>query len=362
MYAVSDRFLAAITESHVPITEVQLFRTDGIVETLPHTGGTVTVDRGSQCRRTCSVTIDDVSLVPQSAADKLATYGARLRIARGVPFSDGTSELVPLGVFRLDEAGGDVDEGPVTLLGKSLECVIGDDKFTAPYRASGTAVAAITALIERSIPDAEVTSTATDAAIGPRTFDVEGDPWAAVTEIAAAIGAEVYADADGVFVIAELPDIQAVTPVWTISAGEGGAYISAARGMTSANVFNGFLARGENAETGIGPVSSLVVDDDPGSPTYWSGAFGHRPGFYSSAALITTGQCTAAATLKLRSSRAPNASADITSLPNPALEPGDVIRVVYPDGSAELHQVQSFPVDLGTGPMPIATISAKEGT
>jgi hypothetical protein len=46
---------------------------------------------------------------------------------------------------------------------------------------------------------------------------------------------------------------------------------------------------------------------------------------------------------------------------NPALEPGDVIRVVYPDGTRELHQVQSFPVPLDySGDFTLATISGKD--
>ncbi|MFC8273740.1 DUF5047 domain-containing protein [Streptomyces sp. NPDC057271] len=365
MYPVSQRFLDTIVESHNPLVEVTLFRADGRVESLSHTGGSVSVDRGSQCRRTCSVTIADISLIPRTALDKLSVYGARLRIVRGVEYGGGQTETVPLGVFRLDETGGDVDEGPVTLTGKSLECVVADDKFTAPYRATGTAVSAVTALIQRSIPDAVVTtaSTVADAAIGPRTFDIEGDPWAAVQEIAAAIGAEVYADADGQFTVSDLPDLLTTPVAWTISAGEGGAYMQASRAMTADGIYNGVLARGENAETNTAPVSALVVDNDAGSPTYWSGPFGHRPMFYTSSTLITAGQCTAAATLKLRAAQAPSASADITSLPNPALEPGDIVRVVYPDGTKELHQVHSFSVSLDVGgSFTIQTISAKEGS
>ncbi|MER5461680.1 DUF5047 domain-containing protein [Streptomyces sp. NPDC002668] len=362
MYPVTARFLAAIVEDHVPVTEVTLFRADGVVEALDHIGGSVSVDRGSAARRTCSVTVADIGLIPRNPTDKLSIYGAQLRLTRGVDYGNGERELVPLGVFRIDEVGGDVDEGPVTIAGKSLECIVADDKFTAPYKASGTAVGAVTALIQRSLPDAAVLSTATDAAIGPTTFDIEGDPWAAVTELAAAIGAEVYCNADGVFTIAELPDLLAVDPVWTIAAGDGGAYVSANRGMSADKVYNGVLARGENTESNVAPVSALVVDTLTGSPTLWGGPFGKRPMFYSSSTLITSGACTAAATLKLRAGIAPNASADISSLPNPALEPGDVIRVVYPDGTKELHQVQSFsvPIDVG-GSFTIQTISAKEG-
>lgn len=362
MYAVSDRFLARLAESHTPITMMQLLLTDGRTVDLEHTGGSVQVDRGQAIRRTCTVTVADPSLIPRTPADQLATYGAQLRISRGVEYGNQSDvELVPLGVFRLDSVDGDVNEGPVTLSGKDLSAIVADDKLTAPYTASGTVVSAVTALIQRSIPTAAVTSTITDQGIGRRTFDVEADPWAGCQEIASGAGAEVYANADGVFVIATLPDLATATPVWEIAAAEGGAYIKASRGMSSSGVHNGVLARGENTSENVPPVQYLAVDGDPDSPTYWSGPFGRRPAFFTSSTLTTTAACQNAATLKLAQAKAPNATGDISSLPNPALEAGDVLRVQHEDGSRELHQVASFsvPLDLG-GDFPISTISAKE--
>jgi len=362
MYAVSDRFLARLAETHAPATQVQLFLTTGQVIDIPHTGGSVTVDRSQAIRRTCTVTVADPTLIPRTAADQIATYGARLQIARGVDYGDGTPpDLVPLGVFRLDNIDGDVTQGPVTLQGKGLEVVVGDDKFTAPYTATGTVVSAINALILRSLPTANIISQITDVTIGSRAFDIQADPWAGCQEIAAAAGAEVYSNADGVFVIATLPDLSTATPVWAIEAVEGGVYISATRAMSADKVFNGILASGENTADNVAPVSYLATDDDPGSPTYWSGPFGRRPDFYSSSTLITLAACTNAARLKLAQAKAPNASGDISSLPNPALEPGDVLRVTHEDGSRELHQAASFSVPLDTGGgFPITTISAKE--
>lgn len=358
---MSNRFLQRLAEDHIVATRVQLFLTDGRTVDLEHTGGSVTVDRSQSIRRTCTVTGCDVTLIPRSPTDQLATYGARLRIARGVDFGDGTSELVPLGVFRLDAVEGDLGQGPVTLQGKDLSAVIVDDKFTEPYTATGTVVSAVTALVTRSIADAAVITDITDAAIGRRTFDVEGDPWAAVQEIAAVAGAVVYASADGVFVIATLPDLLTTEPVWAVEATEGGVYISGTRAMTSDNVFNGVLARGENTADNVAPVSYLATDVDPNSPTYWSGPFGRRPMFYSSATLITLAACTQAANMRLAAAKAPNASGNFSSLPNPALEAGDVLRVLHEDGARELHQVAAFtvPLDLG-GDFPISTISAKE--
>lgn len=119
MYPVSDRFLATLVESHSPIVLVQLFGTDGSVTALDVTGGSVSVDRANTVRRTCSVTITDLDTIPRTAKAQLNTSGAQLRISRGIAYSDGTTELVPLGLFRLDSIGGDVDTGPVTLQGKA---------------------------------------------------------------------------------------------------------------------------------------------------------------------------------------------------------------------------------------------------
>jgi hypothetical protein len=362
MYPVSPRFLPRLAEDHRPLTEVKLFLTTGQVVDLEHTGGSVTVDRAQAIRRTCTVTVADPSLIPRTPSDQLATYGAQLRISRGVEYGNpNDTELVPLGVFRLDSVDGDVSEGPVTLQGKGLEAVVADDRFTAPYKVSGTVVGAVTALIQRSLPTADVISLIVDQPIGSRVFDVEADPWAGAQEVAAAAGAEVYANADGVFVISTLPDLLTATPVWAVEATEGGVYVSGNRAMSSDGVYNGVLARGENTSENAPPVSYLAIDSDPTSPTYWSGPYGHRPMFYSSSTLTTTNACAQAANLKLAAARAPNASGDISALPNPALEPGDVIRVTHEDGSRELHQVASFsvPLDIG-GDFPISTISAKE--
>ncbi|WP_322619695.1 DUF5047 domain-containing protein [Streptomyces acidicola] len=340
---------------------MQLFLTDGRVLDVDHTGGSVSVDRSNAIRRSCTVTCPDPALIPRTPTDQLATYGARLRISRGVQYGDGASELVPLGVFRLDSVDGSISEGPVNLQGKGLEACVADDKFTEAYTATGTVVGAVAALIQRTLPDADVVSTITDAPIGSRTFDIEADPWAGAQEIAAAAGAEVYANADGVFVIATLPDLLSATPVWAVEATEGGVYISGNRAMKSDGVYNGVLARGENTADNAPPVSALIVDSDTGSPTYWGGPFGRRPKFISSSTLTTVNACAQAASLELAQAKAPNSSGDFSSMPNPALEPGDVIRVTHPDGTRELHQVASFSVPLDEGgEFPITTISAKE--
>jgi hypothetical protein len=360
--APSDRFLPTLRESHVPYTQVQMLRTDGVVVDLAHTGGSVTVDRGSAVRRTCTVTVPDVSLLPMTPTDQLAVYGARLRITRGIIYGDGSIEAVPLGLFRIDKISGDPALGPVTIEGSGLEAVVADDKFTAPYSTRGgtAAVTAITGLIQASIPGAVVTNRATDATIGTMTWDVQGDRWAAVQECATAIGAEVYADADGQFVIAELPDILTAPVAWDVDAGATGVLISANRAFSRDGMYNMVVASGENSEDNIPPVSGTASDTDPMSPTYVGGPFGRVPRFYSSATLINSALAQGAANKLLRDSVKPNATVSLTSLPNPCLEPGDVLRVTYEDGRRELQQVESFTISLGLDSITIETIGGKQ--
>ncbi|BBA99284.1 hypothetical protein RVR_5834 [Actinacidiphila reveromycinica] len=360
----SSRFLAALNHSHRVVTRVELVRTDGTVQDLDHTGGSVTVDRSATSRRTCSVTLADTSLIPRTAADKLSVYGSQLRIFRGIGYPDGTVEMAPIGAFRVEEVSGDVDVGPVTITGSSMEAQVADAPFTAPttvQSAATTAVGGISTLIHAVLPSAVIISRATDATVGTMTWDQQDSRWDACRTLATAIGAEVYTDAAGQFIIAALPDLSGPSVVWEVAAGEGGALVSADRGMARSGVYNSVTAYGENTTDDTAAVSATVEDTDPTSPTYVNGPFGRVPTFYSSATLTTTALCTAAATQLLKTSLKPNASADITSLPNPLLEPGDVIRVVYLDGTRELHQIASFEISLDTsGDFTLATIAAKE--
>lgn len=360
----SARFLPALAYSHRPVTTVELLLTDGTALLLDHTGGSVTADRGQATRRTCTVTLADVSMIPRTPDAALNVNGASVLIRRGIQFGND-ADLVPLGLFRVDSVAGDVDIGPVTIEGSGFEAFIQDDPFAAPgtVTSSTTAVAGITALIQATLPNAVVVNRATDAPVGTRTWDAQADRWGAVQELATAIGAEVYADADGQFVVAPLPAATGASVVWEVAVGEGGVYISADRGSARSGVVNSWVVSGENAVDGVAPVSAVVEDTDSTSPTCVTGPFGRVRGFYSSATLTTTAACVAAGQAQLAKSLLPNATADLTAIPNPLLEPGDVLRAVYADGTRELHQIQSFTISLDTsGGFTLATIGSQEAT
>ncbi|MEV0444019.1 DUF5047 domain-containing protein [Streptomyces spectabilis] len=348
MYAISDAFRQALTTSHRIVTRVDAYYAGQLVKAdLPISDGSVTVDRGSKTRRSLSLTISDVKYLPWNASDPLAVYGQELRVQRGIQFASGP-EMVPLGTFRVNEPSGDVHDGPVTLTGTTAETAVIDDVFMAPTttKGYGTCVQAIEYLIRQTIPSASIENlTGRNPGCAVAAWDAGADRWDAVTQVATAMHAEIFVDAIGRFVIVDQPN-PLTTPVsWTIAEGEGGTLMSAARQMSRTGVFNAVVVSGENSAADIAPVSGVAYDNDPASPTRWGGPYGKVPKMYSSALVVTQGDANALAAYMLADLTAPNIQTSIDSLPNPALEAGDCVRVEY-SGRKERFIVQSLTVPL----------------
>ncbi|MDX2575899.1 DUF5047 domain-containing protein [Streptomyces scabiei] len=366
MYAVTPKFLASLTTSHQMVVKVDAYF-DGelTVPNLPITDGSVTVDRGSKVRRSLSLTVGDVAYLPWDATDPLAVYGQELRVQRGIRFPDGSEELVPLGQFRINEPSGDVHTGPVTLTGQSAESAVIDDIFMVPTstRGYGSCVQAIEFLIRQTLPDAPIVNLTSDSRnpVCPvATWDVGGDRWDAVVQVATAMRAQIFVDAIGRFVLMDLPDPLTSPVVWDIAEGEGGTLVSASRQMSRTGVCNAVVVSAENSSSTAAPVSAVAYDDDPSSPTRWGGPFGRAPKSYTSPFVTTLGDAQAIANYMIADLTAPNIQTSIATIPNPALESGDCIRVSYA-GRKELFIANSFSVPLtAEGDFPITLQGGKE--
>jgi hypothetical protein len=366
MYPVSSTFLKTLSTSHVMVAKVDAYYNGSLVAAgLPFSDGSVTVDRGSKTRRALSLTVSDPKLLPWAELDPLAPYGQQLVVSRGIRFSNGAEEWVPLGTFRINEPSGDVHFGPVSVTGASMECAVIDDKFISPFttRGYGGCVDVMEALIRQTLPTATIvnlTAGARNPACAVATWDAGGDRWDAVSQIALAMRAEIFVDAQNRFVITDLPDVVNGTVAWDIAEGEGGNLISSARSMPRTGVYNAVAASGENASSGSTPVSGYAKDLDPTSPTRWGGPFGKTTKFISSALWLSTGDCQAAAEYALFDAIAPNVQTSLDSLPNPALEGNDIIRLSYV-GRKERYLVQSLSVPLTSdGAFSIALRGGKE--
>ena len=105
-------------------------------------------------------------------------------------------------------------------------------------------------------------------------------------------------------------------------------------------------------------ISAVAFDDDPESATYYGGPFGKRILVLEPDPLLTTrDMCRAKAELTLERRRYPERELDLTFLPNPALEPDDVVQITMLDGTVENHLIRSLNFPLSAGTWTAATIS-----
>jgi len=362
MQSVTPRFLQALASSHGAASDIDaLLGLTLLLGDVPIEDGTVTADRGSDVRYALSLTVADPGLLPSEATDPLAPYGQTLHPRVGITYTDGSVETVPCGVHVITDVSGDRDLGPVTITAKGREVLVQAAKFSASWdtRGYGSHAAAITAAVTVALPGVAVSDRTThDRAPAYRVWATGDDRWTACRELAKAIGGECYFDAVGTLVIADLPPAPGdATPVWDVAAGPGGVQVSASWSLTSDGLHNGVRASGQNSTDNVPPVTSLVVDTSPTSPTRWDGPLGQRLLVYESPLLVSSGDCTVAAEALLRQALGAGTAVDLETAPNPALEPGDCIRTVYLDGTRTLHIVQSVTIPLADGGCTIRTLS-----
>lgn len=360
MRPASPRFLASLRQSHVIATTCTLlFPDDPTPRTVPIEAGSVTIDRTAQNRRSGSVTIpwstdleDDLDLDLRTL-----TLGGYAIIEHGLRYPDGTTETVLLGTLRVESVSWDSVAASAGLELADRMAQVRNEPFTSPYVAAGrtpaqAAVDIVTPVFGASID--YLTPYTPAGALGDTIYT--GDRAAALADLEQAYGAETYFDATGDFVFAAKP-ADDDPPVWTVDAGQTGVMVGATESLDRTGIYNGVLVQGQ-AEADAPPVSGLAMFTDPTSPIRWGGPFGKVALIADSTSATTDAEALAAAesllNLRLKQTR----SLAITSAPNPALEAGDTIQVVFPDGRDEHHLVDAVTVDLGTGAQQITTRSS----
>jgi hypothetical protein len=202
-----------------------------------------------------------------------------------------------------------------------------------------------------------------DSELVPNNYKIPGgayegdeDRWSMADSISNGLGGEIYFD---VFGQAHCRPPPVITPdtdinqsVWTVAADQGdnsGVLISAARSISRSGVYNAVIVNGSAPKEGDPVPSAVVYDLDPRSKTYWNGPFGKKTLRISNSNLTTAGMCQISAKSTLRNVLGLSRSVSFTSLCNPALEAGDIIKVIYSDNTIELHLIDSVSIPLGSG-------------
>lgn len=341
-----------------------------VAEDIAFEDGSVKVDRGSDVRRSLSVSIADPASWPTSDTDTFNVYGQQIYVEAGLTYLDGSSERVPLGTFVITSISGNIHTGPLTISAAGLEILLKRSLWESATSTTGYAspAAFIGFHIPDTVPGASFVNASTRGteALATKTWDSGSDKWAALSEVASSVGCELFCNANGTFVLANIPDPEdlSVTPVWDVTTGQNGVMVSAEMALTADEVFNRVVVTGENTSDNVPPSSGEAKITGATDPLRWGGPFGKVTKTYSSSLVTSDANANATAIALLRKYRSPNRTVSLSTVPNPALDAGDRIRVNYgPSGPApEIHIANSFdiPLSVKSGAFNISTVSGRE--
>jgi len=368
MRDVSDKFLGTLRGSHLAVSRARVCTT---FQTGTNPTGTEIEIVDGDVRATATGTIrSTLSLTtsegwPRLASDLLAPYGNEIYVERGIAYGNGQREFVGLGYYRIDTPEQDeAPDGVVAIAASDRMAGIVDARFLTPRQFAATLSRGdlVETLITEVYPSATISWDDTgvrDGLVG-RTVITEDDRAGTLKEFVTSLGKVGYWRYDGVFRVETPPDITGA-PAWTIDAGRDGVMVQMSRALTREGVYNAVVAVGEAGDT-TAPARAVAVNDDPTSPTYYSGPFGPVPRFYSSPFLTTNAQALTAAQAILRQQLGIPYQVELATVANPALEPFDVIQVKYPKSSRsrtlrkETHVIDEVTIPLvPTSPVTLKT-------
>lgn len=372
MLSVSARFLTALRETHSVSVAVTLYRPSA--PTVPIAAevsdGSVSIDKDALNRRQGSVT------VAFSLGDALTLevvrelpFGGYAVLERGIRYADGSIERVQLGRLRIESVVWSELQGTATLTLADRMAQVQDEPFTTPYVPNGLHPSnAIVAIVQGVFGSSIAYHVSTTPASEPTLQDTvyEESRTAAISDLASSISADAIFDNLGDFVLR--PKVTGTAPVWTVDAGARGALVAAQETLDRSNVRNGVAVKGQVDAT-LPPLYSLATWDDPTSPTRWGGPFGKVALTVSSTAISSQAQADATAASLLNLRLGLSRTLELDAIPNPTLEPDDVLELVHADGRTELQRVNRVEIGLGAdGPLRLTTTgqylpeSSLEGT
>ena len=369
-----DGLAAALSSSHQMGYLSWIQQPDGtrVYTFPPFTDATVTIDGTAQILRSLQIRIpdlaarntadtDDVWFTPDTGTSGvLAPTGNeiviyRLTQIRGYvdPFFGGDQVALPVGVFRFSEDDVTTDSaGLVTVTAYDRSRTVSRNRFTNPYTiAAGTLVTdALVALVQNRLPYVDI---ATGALVTPSTetmpltvLDAWLDPWSEAQKMASSIGYDISFGADGRLTINPSSDDSDYNgPDWYYQEG-GGQLLRVAKKISDDPGYNGVIAYSDN-QTITAPIRGEAWDLNSNSPTYSLGDYGQVPMEFYSPYITSQSAADASAAALLRRKVGLTEGLSIDVIPNPALEPGDVVWVTLAseriDGAYSVDRI-TFPL------------------
>lgn len=373
---VTDRFRQLLNDGYQVVARLEVLNPAGTVildsaaagQPLNVVGGTITVDGSASLRRSIGdlVLVDPTgALIPMtSGAVFAATSSNELRLSLGM-MVDSEPEYVEQGVFDLEGVKVDDTESALTITLSAFDRArkysrskrLTPKNFLAsgdPAHPAGWLIRdAIVELLQDAYPGTMVVSDSPTYLLPSQLVAQGADPWEAARGFAASMGYDLYHDRIGDLQLARVkdPNDPSLFPSWTYAEGSSGL-LTVRRTQSNQDVFNGVVVTGENPSNAAPVSSDPIWDDNPNSPTWYLGPYGQVPTFIQSDKVRTVGQANAMATAELNKVKGATEVVEFTIVPNPAIEPGDAVRIV--------RARSGFPAS-GTGSEPLVVESYSMG-
>jgi Domain of unknown function (DUF5047) len=328
MFASSDRFAASINSSHDVATRCDVLDKTGriVIATLDVISGSVSVDASRKTRRQCSIVLQDPKgeLVPDELGDLLQPYsGYHFTLWRGISWRDGTEELFPLGTFapynpKIVDTGDNLE---ISVEGYDRSKLISRIRFTDPYTIpSGIkTTTAVKDLINSRQPGLRYNFAPSQATVPGTILGVSADhdPWNDAVEIANADGMDLFFDARDVVVMRQIPDPDTQQIVKTFDDGLNSTVLSFRRENDASKMYTGVVVYSEGSEI-TAPIRVAVWRNDTNL---------RIPYFFPTGLITSIEQARQTGESLLRRVGKAEFSAELSVVPDPRIEDGDVVRV-----------------------------------
>lgn len=338
MQSCTAAFLNEVQTNHKIVIVAEIWNNNTYTQTVYPLDGSVTVDARRAVRRNASIELidEDGTLNPNLSTSVLTPYGTEIKLYRGVQYSDGTIETIPLGIFEVVSVrwvyGGEGLRLSVEMEDRSRIIML--KRFTSPYNVAAstnyaTLLANLVTSRDSTISTSVTSTTFSSPAGGVKVLgiDSDNDPWNDVVSMAEGIGQEAYFDVYGVFTTTPMVRLVDKTPVISVSESTTGTLLHIDQSVSTDNIYNGVIAKAEGTHL-LTPLETRVWDDATSSPTRRTGPLGERPFDWSSSWITSQAQLDWDASYILDSVRGTPVTFDM--VPNPALDVRDVVTLSVP--------------------------------
>jgi hypothetical protein len=376
VYPVSARFLDVLTGSHRAVVRARLFTSPQVTSNptggtvLPVSGGNVKMTSGADVKSTLELT------VPGDYWEIVQPYSGEIFVERGIDFGDGTTELVPLGWYRITKARQESQpSGKVQITASDRTIALQQNRVLYPFQVPTgyTHRQLFERLVNGRVVDTDPLNSLGYAALlftpipiswvayDPDRYTVDGgqtvedSTYDFMAKLADDKGAVLRFDEAGGLVVDVAGRDPDTVPVFTVQPGVNGNLIEASRETSREATYNIVVAYGSDPAFPTG--YRIAYNTDPNSPLRWDGPFGPAPRYYASPFLRDANAAAQAAATVLSKYTGLPTTQGLWTVPNPALRPLDMLsaRIV---GLPAKHLVDEITIPLGDDACEIVTKTA----